>query len=78
VYIDVRNFKIIIILVVIAVCVVAFFIAASMVPFLYALLRIGLTALFMVLLWIPVMVASGIYLRANKALILKDDVNKRR
>ena len=77
-YLDIRNFKIVIILLIIAICVVAFYIAADMVPFIYALLRIGLTALFMVLLWIPVMVLSGVYLRANKALDLKDDGNKRR
>jgi hypothetical protein len=77
-YIDIRNVTILIVLVVIAICVVAFFIAAYLVPFQYALLRIGLTAMFMMILWIPVMALSGMYLRSHELLALKNDESKGR
>ncbi len=77
-YVGVRYVSVVVIVVAIALCVVAFFIAAYMVPFQYPLLRIGLTALFMMILWIPVGVLAGIYLRSHKLLALKDDGSKKR
>ena len=77
-YIDTRNVTIFIIMVAVALCLVAFFIAAYLVPFQYTLLRTGLTALFMMIIWIPVMALSGMYLRSHKLLALKDDGSKRR
>ncbi|GEM_PF-4763794 len=75
-YLDTRVVTSVMIVVAIFLIIAAFFISALLVPFQYQLLRIGLTAMFMMLLWIPVGLFAGKYLRSNKVLALKKDTGK--
>ena len=77
-YVDTRYVATVIIVVALGLCIGAFFIAAYLVPYLYMLLRIGLTALFMMIMWVPVVVLSGMYLRSHKLLAIKYDGSKKR
>lgn len=56
--------------------VAAFFIAASIVPLYYGLVSVVVTAIFMVLLWIPAEMLIGKYLRSHKLLVRRNENSK--
>jgi len=56
--------------------VVAFFITAFIVPYNTGLMGVVVTAIFMVLLWIPAEMLIGKYLRSHKLLVRKNDNSK--
>jgi hypothetical protein len=76
-YLDTRVVSSVIIVAALGLCIGAFFIAALLVPFTDQILRVGLTALFMMILWVPVGMLAGKYLRSHKLLVEKDDTGKK-